>query len=748
MLDMAESFFENRLKGVIVDIIYENSQNGFKICEMETDDDIVIIKGILPFVQIAEHISVVGMWVNHEKYGSQFAVESFEKELPKEPEDMEAFLASGLITGVGNATARLIVNAFGQDTYDIILNQPERLSELKGITHNKAMKISAAFREHFQMSDVIMFFNKYGVGSRLAIKAYQIYGNAATDLIEKNPYVMIDDIPEIGFKTADKIGKSMGIEADSSERIYAGIAHILKQAIQFGHVYLPFSVLVDDCAELLNINSDKISQCIDEMDILNKLVISTDENEEKVVFLSYMYACEKYIAKRLLEMKEDIREVDEKNLQDSINQFYGFTGYELDDNQKAAVKTACGNGLTIITGGPGTGKTTIIRALVHFMMSNNNKCLLAAPTGRAAKRMTEACGVQAKTIHRLLEFSGDEASDDSKLRFKRDESNPLEADVIIIDELSMVDTLLMYHFLKAVPHGVQLILVGDKDQLPSVGAGNVLRDLIASKMFTVVTLSVIYRQNDKSLITLNAHSINNGKMPELNSKEGDFFIINRDTPESCAQAVVDLCTKRLPNAYNIDPIKDIQVLIPSKKGIVGSINTNILLQNILNPQDDNKKEVAFEDVTYREGDRIMQIKNNYNIKWYKKDSPEIDGEGIFNGEMGEIYYINNKARELVVMFDDNRCATYNFNELRQLEHCYAITVHKSQGSEFQYCIIPICGNPPMLMTRNILYTAITRAKKMVVIVGTREQINYMIQNNRELHRYTGLSKRIIEYDKI
>lgn len=742
---MLNMFSETTLRGVVVDIIYENSDNGFKICELETEDDIVVIKGILPFVQIGEHICVTGKWICHDIYGEQFDVDSFEKELPKDPEDMEAFLASGLISGVGNATAKLIVGAYGQDTYHILLHEPERLAELKGITHNKAMKISAAFKEHYQMSDVIMFFNKYGIGSKLAIKAYQKYGEVARNVVEKNPYIMIDDIPEIGFKTADKIGRSIGISFDSSERIYAGITHVLKQGMQYGHVFLPLETIVFECTQLLEIEDSKIIPAIDEMDILGKITISEDENRGKIAYLPYMYACENYIAKRLLELKDDTRDVDENNFNDSVNQFYGFTGYQLDENQIAAVKTACANGVTVITGGPGTGKTTIIRALVHFMMSNNKKCLLAAPTGRAAKRMTESCGMQAKTIHRLLEFSGDESSDDSKLRFKRDESNPLEADVVIIDELSMVDTLLMYHFLKAIPHGVQLVLVGDKDQLPSVGAGNVLRDLIASDVFTTVTLSVIYRQNTKSLITVNAHKINNGEMPELNAKDGDFFIIKRQTPDSCAQAVVELCTKRLPDAYNIDPMKDIQVLIPSRKGTVGSINTNILLQKVLNPDDGYKKQIVFEDVTYREGDRIMQIKNNYNIKWYKKDNPEFDGEGIFNGEMGEIYYINTKARELVVLFDDNRCATYNFNELRQLEHCYAITVHKSQGSEFPYCIIPIVGNPPMLMTRNILYTAITRAKKMVVIVGTTEDIRYMTENNKQLHRYTGLCKRIKEY---
>ncbi|MBS5842326.1 MAG: ATP-dependent RecD-like DNA helicase [Clostridiales bacterium] len=734
---------DQNLKGVITDIIFENADSGFKICELETKDDIIIVKGTLPFVQIGETLSLEGMWVTHDVYGEQFSVSSFVKEVPRDPEDLEVFLASGLIEGVGNATARLIVNAFGTDTYDTILNHPEELARLKGITHNKAMKISAAFQEHFQMSDIVMFFNKYGAGTKLAVKAYQKYGGNAVQIIEQNPYVMIDDIPEVGFKTADKIGRTMGLPFDFDSRIYAGILHCLKQGTQYGHVYIPFEMLENECAELLQVERSKIASRIDELDILSKVKIQTDDRGSRIVYLSYMYHCEKYVAERLYGLRSVNCTFEEENFQMSIRQFAGFTGYELDKDQVNAVRTAGENGVTVITGGPGTGKTTIIRALVHFMSSCNKKCLLAAPTGRAAKRMTESCGIQAKTIHRLLEFSGDDTNDDAGLTFKRDENNPVEADVIIIDELSMVDTLLMYHLLKALPDQIQLILVGDKDQLPSVGPGNVLRDIISSALFPTVTLSVIYRQNNESLITWNAHQINMGKMPEFNRKKGDFFMINSTNPQNCAGAVVELCTKRLPEAYGIDPIRDIQVLIPAKKGTSGAINMNILLQEKLNPAERYKKEILMNDTIYREGDRIMQIKNNYRIKWQRKDRMEEEGEGIFNGEMGEISQINEKARELTVIFDDDRYATYNFNELGQLEHCYAITVHKSQGSEFPYCIIPLVGNPSMLMTRNILYTAITRAKKMVIIVGTKEHVRLMAENDRQQLRFTGL-KRMLE----
>lgn len=730
------------LRGIIADIIFQNEESGFKICELETDSDLVVIKGNLPFLQIGETVKVEGIWVTHNVYGEQFNVNSFEKEIPKTSEDMEAFLASGLISGVGNATASLIVSAFGADTYDTILNSPEKLSEIKGISHNKAMKIATAFKEHFQMSDIISYFSKYGVGAKLAVKAYQKYGSTAVSVIEKDPYILIDDIPEVGFKIADKIGMAMGLGYDFSSRIYAGIIHCLKKATQFGHVYLPFEILENQCADLLQVDVSIIAPYIDELDILSKVNICQGNDGRRIVYLSYMFGCEKYIAKRLLEINKDEFFIDEKNFSTSIKQFSDFSGYELDENQISAIKQAGQNGLTIITGGPGTGKTTIIRALVHFFYSCKRKCFLAAPTGRAAKRMTEACGISAKTIHRMLEFSGDESDDDSKLTFKRNEDNPIDADVVIIDELSMVDTLLMYHLLKALPNNIQLILVGDKDQLPSVGAGNILHDMIESEKFPVVTLSIIYRQESKSLITLNAHKINKGEMPELNSKGGDFFIIGRNNADECSATVVDLVTKRLPEAYGIDPIRDIQVLIPSKKGPVGSINTNFLLQQKLNPPEKYKKEVMLEDIVYREGDRIMQIKNNYHIKWYKKDRPESDGEGIFNGEMGEILSIDEKSRELVVLFDDDRCGVYNFNELRQLEHCYAITVHKSQGSEFPYCVLPLVGNPSMLMTRNILYTAITRAKKMVVIVGTREHVKYMTENDRHQLRYTGLCRLI------
>ena len=733
------------LRGIIVDIIFQNEESGFKICELETDNDIVICKGVLPFLQIGEYVKVDGNWVTHEIYGEQFNVLSFEKEIPKNPGDIEVFLASGLFNGVGNATAAAIVSAFGTDTYDILLNNPEKLAEVRGISHNKAMKIALSFKEHFKMSDIVSFFNKYGASTKLALKAYQKYGEIAVSVIENNPYILIDDIPEVGFKTADKIGRSMGLSYDFTSRIFAGILHCLKQALQYGHVYVPIQILADEASELLQIDKEKIISSIDEMDILSKIIIIDDESKNKVVYLPYMFYCERYIANRLLDINKNAFYVDDKNFDDSIFQFKNFAGYSLDNNQISAVKQAGLNGFTIITGGPGTGKTSIIRALVHLFNSCKRKCLLAAPTGRAAKRMSESCGYKAKTIHRLLEFSGDETDDDSKLVFKRDEDNPLEADVVIIDEISMVDTLLMYHLLKALPNNVQLILVGDKDQLPSVGPGNILKDLIQSNLFSVVTLSVIYRQNNDSLITLNAHKINTGEMPELNSKNGDFFLINRNNVNDCANAVVELVTKRLPETYSIDPFKDIQVLIPSKKGIAGSLCVNKMLQDKLNPSAGYKNEILIEDLIFREGDRIMQIKNNYRIKWYKKNSPEVDGEGIFNGEMGEILQINNKTRELIVLFDDDRCAVYNFNELRQLEHCYAITVHKSQGSEFPYCIIALVGNPPMLMTKNILYTAITRAKKMVVVVGTKEHIRYMTNNDRQQLRFTGLCNMLQQF---
>ncbi|MFR1517553.1 MAG: AAA family ATPase [Clostridia bacterium] len=642
---MSAAGFENKLKGIITDIIFENAESGFKICEMDTTEEVVIVKGTLPFVQIGETVSLEGSWVTHDVYGEQFSVTSFVKEIPRDSADMEVFLASGLIEGVGNATAHLIVEAFGADTYETILKHPEKLADLKGITHNKAMKIASAFQEHFQMSDIVMFFNKYGAGTKLAVKAYQKYGGNAVRIIEANPYIMIGDIPEVGFKTADKIGRTIGLPFDSDSRIYAGILHCLKQGMQYGHVYVPFEMLENECAELLQIEKEKIGQRIEELDAMSKVKLHTDGAGDRIVYLSYMYHSEQYVAEKLNRLRCAIDTFEEDNFELSIRQFADFTGYALDEDQISAVRTAGENGVTIITGGPGTGKTTIIRALVHFMSSCNKKCLLAAPTGRAAKRMTESCGMQAKTIHRLLEFSGDDTNDDANLTFKRDENNPIEADVLIIDELSMVDLLLMYHLLKALPEKIQLILVGDKDQLPSVGSGNVLRDMIASELFPTVTLSMIYRQDNESLITLNAHKINHGEMPEFNRKNGDFFIIGRTSPQSCAEGVVELCTKRLPEAYGIDPLHDIQVLIPAKKGTSGAVNMNILLQEKLNPAERYKHEILVNGVIYREGDRIMQIKNNYKIKWRRSGRPE-EGEGIFNGEMGEITQIDEKVRSL------------------------------------------------------------------------------------------------------
>lgn len=734
-----------KIKGIVTEIIFENEESGFKICELETADEIVTVKGTLPFVQVGETVVLEGSWVTHDVYGDQFSAVSFEKEFPQDPDDMEAFLSSGLIEGVGNATAHLIVSAFGAETYETILKHPEKLAELKGITHNKAMRIGTAFQEHFRMSDIVMFFSKYEAGTRLAVKAYQKYGENAVEMIKVNPYIMIGDLPEVGFKTADRIGRAMGLPYDSESRIRAGVLHCLKQGMQYGHVCIPIEILEHECAALLQIEKEKITSEIEALALLSRIEIQMDEAGGRVVYLSYLYHCEQYIAKRLRFLRGERYPLDEKNFEISLQQFASVTGCVLNEDQTKAVRIAGENGVTVITGGPGTGKTTIIRALVSFLSSCNKRCLLAAPTGRAAKRMTEACGIQAKTIHRLLEFSGDDADDDTELTFKRDERNPIEADVLIIDEFSMVDTLLMYHLLKALPDRIQLILVGDKDQLPSVGPGNVLRDILSSGLFPTVTLSQIYRQNSQSLIAWNAHQINHGQMPEFNRKNGDFFLIKCADLQSCAETVVELCAKRLPNAYGIDPLRDIQVLIPAKKGSCGALHMNELLQGTLNPPESYKREFFINNTVYREGDRIMQIKNNYKIKWHRNDCPEEEGEGIFNGEMGEIAQIHEKSREITILFDDGRFAAYSFSELGQLEHCYAITVHKSQGSEFPYCVIALAGTPSMLMTRNILYTAITRARKMVVIVGTKEQIQFMAENDRQQLRFTGL-RRMLEND--
>ncbi|MDR0286398.1 MAG: ATP-dependent RecD-like DNA helicase, partial [Clostridiales bacterium] len=675
-----------KIEGTIEEIIFQNEENGYKICLLccngntqaaggAYNQEFITVRGLLPFTNAGEKIVVSGKWDNHPEYGEQFTVSSYEKVNPANEEEIEAYLNSGLIEGVGKVTASLMVSAFGKNALAIIAETPEKLEIVKGISHSKAMKIHSSYIEQKNVSDIVMFLHKYGIGAGLALKVYKKYGGNAIPVIESNPYKIIDDIPGVGFKTADQLAQSLGIAQYSDERVKAGLIYLLQQGVQNGHCYLPFDILLEN-SSILEVDRDKVVDNIQNLAIDGRINIVNAEGC-KNVYLNYMNACETRVAQVINEICENRYDQDEKNIENMCREFELLNKITLAGKQKEAVKAAMMNGVLIITGGPGTGKTTIIKCILYLMDKLGIKALLAAPTGRAAKRMSESCGVEAKTIHRLLEINFMGGEEEEPL-FNRNESNPLDADAIILDEVSMLDILLMNSFMKAVKAGTRLIFVGDRDQLPSVGPGKVLRDLISSKKIPTVVLDEIFRQSDKSLIAFNAKYVNNGMMPDLNSKDKDFFMIRRESPRDIVATIIDLCIRRLPEAYSIDPFTSIQVIAPSKKGMAGVINLNTMLQAAMNPKA-GTTEREFHGVLYREGDKVMQIKNNYEIKWKRLGKEILEGQGIFNGEMGILAKIDVTSRELTVIFDDDRVAIYEFSNADQLEHAFAITVHKSQG---------------------------------------------------------------------
>ncbi len=733
---------ERSLQGRIEEIIYENEENGYKICDVDCHGELVTIRGSLPFLHIGERIRATGHWETHKAYGEQFIVENYEKELPTSIEDIHNFLSSGLINGVGSVTAALIVERFGESALHVMMEKPEELESIRGISHNKAMKIGQAFREQFQMSNIVMFFQRYGIGTNLAVKVYKKYGGSAVDVVESNPYRLVEDITGIGFRTADQIAQSLGLPKDSYNRICAGLLHLLSEGYQNGHVFLPEEQLLRLGGALLESTREDVVHCLGLLEQEIRVVI-VEGQYGKHVYLRYLFECEQFVAQKLHALANYHFTLDERHFEDSVRQFENRSHLILDTKQLAAIRVAGEHGVSIITGGPGTGKTTIIKAVMQLLFAGGLRCMLAAPTGRAAKRMTETCGMEAKTIHRLLEVNyGMSEEPDLDVRFNKGEKDPLDTEALIIDETSMVDILLLYHLLKATKPGTRLIFVGDKDQLPSVGPGKVLRDLIASDCFPVVVLDEIYRQESESLIAVNAHRINRGEMPDLNVRDKDFFLLRRRTQQDCLNAVTELCVSRLPKAYGIDPFQDLQVIIPTKKGVCGVRNANMVLQSVLNPSSPEKKEKELHGVLFREGDRVMQIRNNYEIEWRKASNSMVKGNGVFNGEMGILEQLDGKAKQAVVVFDDDRVVVYDWQNLTDLEHCYAVTVHKSQGSEFDFCVIPVFPTTPMLMTRNLLYTAITRAKKLAVLVGSEDCLRNMIANNAEQLRYTGLREAL------
>ncbi len=740
------------VKGFVEHFIYKSADTGYGVLNLITDEDDLTCVGNFRDVDVGDSLEVEGVMVNHKVYGVQLKVTSYKIVAPDDAVSMQRYLGSGAIKGIGEALAAKIVKKFGEDTFRIIEEEPERLAEIKGISDRKALDIGIQMAEKKEMRDAMIFLQKYGITNTMAVKIYNNYGARIYSVLMENPYQLADDIDGIGFKTADEIASKVGIRVDSEYRIKSGIMYALLQGALDGNTYLPIDELVSRTTDLLSSGDDT---AIDDMAVrtqldnlmMDKKVIVRGEGE--VYASSYFYE-EQGCAVMLhdLNLAENVSESEGESYKKRILDIEKRRGIELDDLQREAVVKSISNGIVIITGGPGTGKTTTINTIISYYASEGLDIMLAAPTGRAAKRMTEATGYEARTIHRLLEVSG-QAVDDKEGRgvhFERNRDNPLEADAIIIDEMSMVDIHLFYALLKALVPGTHLILVGDSSQLPSVGPGQVLSDLISSGKFPTIILQKIFRQAEESDIVMNAHRIHNGQQPVLDNKSKDFFFLERNDPQVIYKHMIQLVRDKLPGYVNASPY-DIQVLTPMRKGPLGAIQLNSILQEYLNPPDKSKKEHVSGDVTFREGDKVMQIKNNYQAQWkvMGKLNTEVDsGMGIFNGDMGIIREINDYSEDITVEYDEHRLVRYQFFELDEIELSYAITIHKSQGSEYPAVVMPILGGPRMLLNRNLLYTGITRARNTVCILGSSQTLTEMTQNEQQLKRYTGLRRRIEE----
>ena len=722
------------LEGSVEYVIYSNEENGYTILEMVVGKgEIVTAVGVMPYVGEGENVKAYGKWVHNPKYGRQFSVSSYEKVMPADEVSILRYLASGAIKGIGPKTAQKIVDLYGEDSFDVIENHPEWLSQIPGISMKKAIDIGESFQKSAGMRSTMMFFRDY-FGATLTMKIYKRWGSKSVEMAKTNPYVLCEQIDGIGFEKADNMARSLGFDRDGIDRICSGIVYMMKYRITHnGHVCLPENQVIDEGAELLDVEKEHIKIALSVLYKQEKLRAVTYDGI-KYVYDRESYESEKYIARKLDLLDKMCASVDARDMNAFIQREESKSGISYAPLQKKAIMSSLESGVMILTGGPGTGKTTVVRALIEIFDSMGFEVALAAPTGRAANRMSEATSREAKTIHRLLEM---DFSDSVYGSFTRNEDNLLEEEVIIIDEASMIDGNLMCALLKAIKPGARLIIIGDSDQLPSVGAGNVLRDIIDGGRFATIKLNEIFRQASESLIVTNAHAINKGEMPDLTVKNKDFFFLPRKSNSDIANTVADLCKNRLPKAYGVQATANMQVISPSRKGEAGTENLNVLLQKMLNPEQFGKKEYKYRQIIFRQGDRVMQTKNNYDISWEKNDGTQ--GNGIFNGDIGFIFDIDHKNQTMEIVFDD-RSVQYDFSYLEELEHAYAITVHKSQGSEYPIVIIPAYRAPEMLLTRNMLYTAVTRAQKMVIIVGDENIVKTMVQNDKQSLRYTGLAR--------
>ena len=729
-----------RLEGSVERVIYANEENGYTICDLASSEkgEIITVVGFMPMIGAGDHLCLYGKWVHNPKYGRQFEVSQYERVMPADTASMLRYLASRAIKGIGPKTAQRIIDEFGEDSFDVIENHPEWLATIKGISMKTALAASASFRDQAGIRSAMMFFREY-FGVATTVRIYKKWGSGAVELAKKNPYRLCNEVEGIGFERADALASGLGLQMDHPERIMSGIRYLLVQnGMQNGHVCLPREKLRELAARLLGVS---VSQAEEGISLLLKSgqLYCVRFDEQEMIYDGPAYQAEKYVAEKMILLDRMCPSIDLRDIDRFIQREEEASGIRYAAMQKIAITDALRYGVMILTGGPGTGKTTVVRALIHIFDSMGYDIALAAPTGRAAKRLSEATAMEAKTLHRLLEMSFDGGE---RAVFNRNEHELLEEQVIVVDEASMIDNALMCALLKAIKPGARLIVIGDSDQLPSVGAGNVLGDLIDSQRFATVRLNEVFRQAQQSLIVTNAHAVNGGEMPNLGVKDGDFFFLRRGTDREIALTIADLCRNRLPRTYGDVGRRGVQVIAPSRKGEAGTESLNQLLQSTLNPPNAQQREHRFRDRVFREGDRVMQTRNNYDLLWSRVADGKT-GSGIFNGDIGLIEEIHSSDGYLTLLFDDRR-VDYDFSLLEDLDHAYAITVHKSQGSEYPIVVLPMCSAAPMLLSRNLLYTAITRGERMVILVGREEIVEEMVANDRQTMRYTGLCRWLKE----